>query len=381
MFLNNKIRDYTDQLNQLGLLRSRQVLKTDAAQWVHFDSNDYLSLTHDKHISAAYQHGYASYPSGSGASMLLSGYHANHQAVERAFAELLEVDGCILFSSGYAANLAVTALLGKLKVHCYIDKEIHASIYDGLTLSQVNYTRFIHNDLADLSGKISSATENCTLITEGIFSMSGQIAPLATFSSLCIKNQTDLLVDEAHSFGVLGNQGKGAVDYHGLTQKEVPLRIIPLGKAIAAQGAVVAGQGEWINALLQAARSLIYSTAMSPALSYGVLKTLDFVVAAEDRRVKLIQLIDLFRAKIAHSPLNWTDSTTPIQQVQLGCPHLALHYAQELKKHGIYCSAIRKPTVRTKSSGLRIILNYNHSEEQIDHLFTQLKEIYESAHQ
>ena len=378
MFLNNKIKDYTHQLTQQGLLRSRQILKSDDdSQLIHFDSNDYLSLSQDKGISEAYQRGYALYPSGSGASMLLSGYHANHLAVERAFANLLAVDECIICSSGYAANLAVTALLGRLKVHCFVDKALHASVYDGLALSRVNYTRYFHNDMSDLTRKLTLHAANSALMTEGIFSMSGQMAPLATISSLCIKNQTELLVDEAHSFGILGEQGKGAVAFHRLNQKEVPLRIIPLGKAFAAQGALIAGQSDWISALLQAGRSLIYSTAISPALSYGLLNTLDFVVKAEDRRSKLMQLVALFRDLIKKSPFNWTDSSTPIQQLRLECPHLALRYSQELKKQGISCLAIRKPTVNKKETGLRVILNYQHTPEQIYTLFNKLRNVHE----
>lgn len=380
MFLNDKIKDYTNQLAQQGLLRARSVLKQHDLPLIHFDSNDYLSLTDDKNISAAYQRGYALYRSGSGASMLLSGYDENHRAVEAAFANLLAVDACILFSSGYAANLAVSALLGKLKTHCFIDKEVHASVYDGLSLSHVDYTRYFHNDLDDLKQKLTCHAANSALITEGIFSMSGQMAALTDISSLCIKNQTDLLVDEAHSFGVMGAQGKGAVVAHGLSQKEVPLRIIPLGKAFAAQGAVIAGQGDWITALLQAGRSLIYSTAISPALSYGLLHTLDVVIAAEERRLKLMQLVDLFRELTKKSPFNWADSSTPIQQLRLGCPHLALSYSQELKKQGISCLAIRTPTVSKQETGLRVILNYHHTPEQIYALFNQLNTIYEHTH-
>ncbi|PWY54423.1 8-amino-7-oxononanoate synthase [Legionella qingyii] len=379
MPLTHKIRNYTNQLADEGLLRTRFVSAEDSSL-IHFDSNDYLSLARDKRISEGYQRGYALYPSGSGASMLLSGYHPNHRAVEEAFSNLLAVDDCILFSSGYAANLAVTALLGRLKVHCFIDKEIHASIYDGLVLSQVNYTRYLHNNLDDLSRKFTLDFKNSALITEGIFSMSGQLSPLAKLSSLCNANDGALLVDEAHSFGVLGNQGRGATAYHGLTQNEVPLRIIPLGKAYAAQGALVAGKADWIYALLQAGRSIIYSTAVSPALSYGLLNTLEFVVNAEDRRSKLAQLISLFRSYVKQSPLNWADSMSPIQQLQLGCPHLALHYARELKKKGISCCAIRKPTVSVKASGLRIILNYNHTPEQIRELFNQISVMYEHKH-
>ncbi|QEY51694.1 aminotransferase class I/II-fold pyridoxal phosphate-dependent enzyme [Legionella longbeachae] len=378
MLVSNKIRDYTNQLAAQGLLRTR-VMSQDSSL-IHFDSNDYLSLAKDKRISEAYQRGYALYPSGSGGSMVLSGYHTTHRAVEEAFANLLAVDDCLLFSSGYAANLAVTALLGQLKVHCFIDKEIHASIYDGLALSQVNYVRYFHNNLDDLRRKCTKDFAGSVVITEGIFSMSGQLAPLAELASFCRDRQSVLIVDEAHSFGILGHQGKGAVVSHGLTQKEVPLRMIPLGKAFASQGAIVAGKADWIYALLQAGRSIIYSTAISPALSYGLLKSLEIIVLAENRRVKLMQLIALFRNLIKQSPLNWADSTSPIQRLRLGCPHLALYYANELKKQGISCCAIRKPTVSTKESGLRVILNYNHTPEQIYEFFDKLSRIYEYKH-
>lgn len=377
MSLNEKIKNYTEQLSKQSLLRSRSVFKSENSPLVHFDSNDYLSLTRNKLISGAYQRGFAAYPSGSGASMLLSGYHPNHRAVEQAFANFLAVDECLLVSSGYAANLAVTALLGRLKAHCFIDKESHASIYDGLALSQVGFTRYFHNDMMDLAGKLLPHTGNAALITEGVFSMSGQIAPLSAISALCRTYQNELLVDEAHSFGVLGEQGKGATAYYELTQQEVPLRVIPLGKAFAAQGAIIAGQRVWIDALLQAGRSLIYSTAISPALSYGLLTTLDVLIAADDRRLKLMQLVNLFREQIQNSPLNWADSCTPIQQLRLGCPRLALYYAQELKKQGISCLPVRKPTVSKKETGLRIILNYDHTPEKIYNLFNKLTIIYD----
>lgn len=380
MSLSEKIKEYTEELNQQGLLRIRTVSEPVNSSLIHFDSNDYLSLSNDSRIAEAYRHGYGKYPVGSGASMLLSGYHPNHRAVERVFAEHLGVDECILFSSGYAANLAVTALLGSLKSHCFIDKSIHASVYDGLALSQVQYTRYKHNDLSDLTVKLSTAAPFSTLITEGIFSMSGQITPLSAISSLCINQKIEVLVDEAHSFGVLGKQGKGAVHYHKLGQDEVPLRIVPFGKAFAAQGAIVAGKKEWINALLQAGRSVIYSTAISPALSYGLLKTLDIVAAADDRRFYLSELIVAFKDQIKNSPLEWIDSATPIQQLQLGCPHLALYYAHELQKKGFSCSAIRTPTVNTKSTGLRVLLNYRHQYEQIQQLFLNLHAIYAHEH-
>lgn len=379
MTLHDKIKAYTDDLNQKGLLRVRKLPQQLTQKTVFFDSNDYLSLSDDARLKQAYQHGYQHYPTGSGASPLLSGYHANHRAIERAFAELMQVDDCLLFSSGYAANSAITALLGRIKTSCLIDKGIHASVYDGLFLSQVSYERMLHNNPDDLLHKMKVNPQHAVLMTEGIFSMSGQIAPLSEYAPICTQHQAVLLVDEAHSFGVIGEQGKGAVVHHRLSQNEVPLRMIPLGKAFAAQGAVVVGQQDWINGLLQAGRSAIYSTAISPALSYGLLKTLDVVVQADDRRQKLIDLITLFREQIQHSPFNWTDSHTPIQQLKLGCPHRALRYADELLKRGFSCSAIRAPTVSPKSSGLRIIINYRHQPEDITQLFNQLNSLYERS--
>lgn len=377
MTLNSRINAFTERLNQQGLLRTRRVSLPFESDMIHFDSNDYLSLTQDKSIAAAYQDGYKRFLCGSGASMLLSGYHPNHQAVERAFAELLSVDDCVLFSSGYAANLAITALVGAVQGHCIIDKSVHASVYDGLALSQVPFTRYLHNNMSDLALKLNSTPSESIVLTEGIFSMSGQIAPLQQIFELCANKDTVICVDEAHSFGIIGPQGRGVTAYHALTQQQVPLRVIPFGKAFASQGAVVAGDKEWINALMQAGRSVIYSTALSPALSYGLLKTLDVMVQADDRRLKLSQLITCFKAFVKNSPLKWGTSPTQIQQLQLGCPYLASYYAQELKKNGISCFPIRSPTVSTKETGLRIILNCTHQEEHINFLFKTLHQIYE----
>ncbi|MFA6303624.1 MAG: aminotransferase class I/II-fold pyridoxal phosphate-dependent enzyme [Legionella sp.] len=372
MSLTDSIKNYTKQLDEQGLLRRRKVYEPDL---LHFDSNDYLSLTQDKQINEFYQTGYSQFPVGSGSSMILSGYHAQHQTLERTFATWLHTDECLLFPSGYAANLAIGALLEKIQAHCFIDKAVHASIYDGLNLAKVPFTRFLHNEVSDLQAKMHAAQASKVLMTEGIFSMSGQQAPLKSFAALKI----ECIVDEAHSIGLIGNEGKGAVDYHGLSQQQVPLRMLAFGKAFAAQGALVAGQSVWIDALAQAARSLIYTTAISPALTYGLLKTLDVVRAADDRRFKLQALIQHFNSLIPKSALCWTDSQTAIQQVQLGCPKRAVYYAEELKKRGISCAAIRAPTVSPKASGLRIILNYRHQAEDIELLFKALNEIYEHS--
>lgn len=378
MTLQEAIQNYTALKKNKGLLRTRVIANNDK-QALNFNSNDYLALTGEPRIAAAYQKGYQLYPSGSGGSMLLSGYHEIHHAVERAFAAFLDVDDCILMSSGYAANLAVTSLLGQIRATCLIDKSVHASIYDGLKLADVKYKRFLHNDLNDLNKQLNTSAINPVVITEGIFGMSGQQASLHEMHRIGASQQAVFIVDEAHSIGVLGMQGQGAVALHQLGQHEIPLRIIPLGKAFAGQGALIAGQQLWIDAILQAGRSLIYSTAISPALAYGLLETLTAVREADDRRYKLARLIHYFKQRIDHSPLTWSASTSTIQQLQLGCPHLALFYAAELSARGIHCSAIRPPTVPMQSAGLRIIINAAHREQHIDQLFHQLGVLHERA--
>ncbi|WED44299.1 aminotransferase class I/II-fold pyridoxal phosphate-dependent enzyme [Legionella cardiaca] len=378
--IDDLLEDYSRQLQTSGLHRQRRLLPSLSKPSLNFSSNDYLSLTEDKRIKNAFQRGFRLYPSGSGGSMVICGYHSIHKELETAFSQALEVDDALLFSSGYAANLGVISLLARVGAHLYIDKGIHASVYDGIQLCNARYTRFLHNNLDDLHIKLLANDANAVLLTEGIFSMSGQIAPLSEIKTLSRPVQAKIIVDEAHAFGVLGDQGLGAVPAHQLTQNDVPLRIIPFGKAFASQGAIVVGKKIWIDALLQVARSHIYSTAVSPAIAYGLLETFAVLRESGEKREKLFKMIDYFHKAATHSPLTWRHSITPIQQLQLSCPHKALYYAEQLRQRGIFCQALRKPTVNKKDTGLRVILNYHHTPEDIDILFTQLHHIYESEH-
>ncbi|MCA0403092.1 MAG: pyridoxal phosphate-dependent aminotransferase family protein [Proteobacteria bacterium] len=339
---------------------------------LNFSSSDYLSLKNNKDIKAAYERGFNLYPVGSTGSMVVCGYHENHKVLETHFAKRLGCDDALVFSSGFAANLSIVSLLAKLNANILIDKSAHASFYDGLALAKASYQRYLHQDLHDLSQKLDVNKDNQVVITESIFSMSGSIAELSQLVSLAKKVKADCIVDEAHAFGVIGDRGLGLVNQENLSQNEVPLRLIPFGKAFASQGAVVAGKKEWIEALLQVARPYIYSTGISPALTYGLLKTFDFIYQANERREKLQQLIHYFRQKIAQINLKFRDSLTPIQQLQLGDPKLSLKLSSELKLRGILCQAMRQPTVTKPETGLRIILNYHHEYEDIDYLFENL---------
>ncbi|KTD23437.1 8-amino-7-oxononanoate synthase [Legionella lansingensis] len=378
--LNDLVVDYCNQLLKKGLYRQRRLAPEIDEGILNFSSSDYLSLTQDPRIKQAFQRGFQKYPSGSGGSMVVCGYHTIHRELESTFAQRLGADDALLFSSGYAANLGVVSMLARLGAHLYIDKCIHASFYDGIRLSRPSFTRFLHNNLQDLQEKLAAIKPNPVILTEGVFSMSGQMVSLEKMKTLCENVKAELIVDEAHAFGVQGHQGLGAAHYHQLTQKEVVLRIVPFGKAFGCQGAMVVGRKEWIDALLQSARSNIYSTGVSPAIAYGLLETLNIVLAADDRRQKLFQLINYFQQAIKTSPLTWRHSKTPIQQLQLNCPHKALYYANALRDKAIFCSAMREPTVSKKDTGLRIILNYQHEPKDIDRLLSQLHYIYETEH-
>ncbi len=358
----NKLKAYTEALEAQHLKR---MLKPVPQNALSFSSNDYLGLSESTVLKKAYQAGFERYPVGSTGSALVSGYHAPHQALESAFASALGVDTALLFPSGYAANLSLMMLLAKLEIHALIDKQVHASIYDGLRLSGGSYTRFINAP--------KHIPQDAVLITESIFSMRGKKPDLVALAKHC-----PLIVDEAHAFGILGPKGLGSVAAHQLTQHEVPLRMLPFGKAMGATGAIVAGNKCWIEALIQTARPLIYSTAMSPAIAFGLLHAFELLQAAKDARSQLDANIQCFRAHIENSSLTWQDSETPIQQLKLGSPKLAKAYAKALEKQNIYCVPMREPTVKRADTGLRIVLTASHTFNQIQTLFECLHQCHHS---
>lgn len=359
-----------------GLYRQRRLVSNNAS-FLCFSSNDYLSLGQTEWLSYAFQNAFSTEPIGSGGSMMVCGYHQAHRDLEQAFAQALAVDDCVLFSSGYTANLCIASLLEMIDAAVVVDKAIHASVYDGLRLTQRPFKRFLHNDCDDLNKKLFEMAKETTLprviLTESIFSMSGQCAPLQVMHEQAARHQAALFVDEAHGFGVLGAHGMGGVVDAGLNQQAVPLRMIPFGKALGASGAIVAGQSAWIDMLLQT-RPAIYSTAMSPAYARGVMAGLDAVFGADDRREHLRELIQYFRAKIQQNHLKWRDSLTPIQQLQIGCPYRSMRLSDYLLQQGVICTPMRQPTVARSETGLRIILNYQHQTEHIDRLFQLLHE-------
>lgn len=375
-----KLAHALQELQAKGLYRKRYIYDQSKKPGLNFSNNNYLGLADDARVQSYFQEGYRRYPAGSGASALLAGYHDIHAEFEAVVAQKLQVESAILFASGYAANLSLMNFLAHLKAPILMDKAMHASVYDGLKLSGQSYKRFLHQDLSNLKKHLSELKTPAFVVTEGLFSMSGQIAPLREMAALC-KPQALMIVDEAHSFGVLGPHGMGLVLAEGLTQAEVPLKMVGFGKAAGAQGAVIAGKKLWLEALLQWARPYIYSTALSPAFTYGLLQTIQLVYDSDELRQQLRARIADFQTLIQSSPWQFRVSHSPIQQLQMGCPHLALACSEYLLKAGIDCKPLRQPTVTKQETGLRIILNAQHTTEDLRQLIGTLNQFYAFIHQ
>jgi 8-amino-7-oxononanoate synthase len=378
--INQTIKDKINQKKQQNLYRQRYTIEPissttvllEGSELVNFCSNDYLSLSFNPSIKKAYQLGFEKYPTGSGGSSLVSGFHGVHKQLEHEFAQYLCKKTALFLPCGYSANLSALAFLKHTEMDVVIDKSIHASIYDSLRLNQLEYQRYRHNDVAHLATKLG---DKSVIITEGLFSMSGIVADIKAI--LSIKKNHHLIVDDAHAIGVLGHEGRGSIEYHGLDSGDIDILICPLGKAFASQGAIICGSEELIASLTQFARSFIYSTSPSPALSYGLIKTLEFVQAANDRRELLFDKIAYFKRLITISPWSWRKSNTPIQSLIIGDSKLAVDLSNFLRQNGIYCQAMRSPTVHLKDTGLRVTINHDHSFAQMEQFFNLLNQYYE----
>jgi 8-amino-7-oxononanoate synthase len=343
--------------------------------YLSFCSNDYLGLASHPELIEAVCEGAHQYGVGAGASHLIIGHHTSHHKLEEMLANFTGFPRALLFSSGYMANAGVvTALVGRGD-EIYSDKLNHASLNDAAMLSHAKWIRYPHLDLAILEQRLSVSQANCKLvITDAVFSMDGDIAPIAELLALSEKYNAWLLLDDAHGFGVLGNQGRGIVSHFNSSSPRI-IYMATLGKAAGVSGAFVAGQEVVIETLIQYARSYIYTTAMPPLLSYTLLKSLVLIKREEWRRRKLIQLTEYLKKELQLLRWNLLPSDTPIQPVIIGGNSEVMQIRNALQERGILIPAIRPPTVPKNSARLRISLSAAHSTKDIERLATALKEL------
>ncbi|MGB2154733.1 MAG: 8-amino-7-oxononanoate synthase [Porticoccaceae bacterium] len=376
------LQAHLDQRQQQFLYRHRtsvasgcnSVLQVEGKSLVNFCSNDYLGLASHPEVAAALKAGVDQYGAGSGASHLISGHSIAHQQLEEQLAEFTGRPRALLFSTGYMANMGViNALVGR---HDLVleDQLNHASLLDGGHLSRADYKRYKHNDLEQLDYLLGKSTASRKLIvTDGVFSMDGDLAPLPQLSALAAQHSGWLMVDDAHGMGVLGATGAGLVEQQGLSVEQVPVLMGTLGKSFGTFGAFIAGSEALIETLIQFARTYIYTTALPPAIAAASSASLAIVRREHWRREHLQSLIQRFRSGAQQLGLQLMDSQTPIQPVLINNDQLVMEVNQQLRSKGFMVGAIRPPTVPAGSGRLRITLSANHSDQQIDQLLDALE--------
>jgi 8-amino-7-oxononanoate synthase len=380
------LADRLAEIGRAGLMRRRLAragpqgprIVVDGKEFLAFCSNDYLGLASHPRVvqaavDAAVRHGV-----GQGASHLLSGHSVAHEKLEHALAQFVQMPRALLFASGYQANIgAITALAGAGDA-VFSDALNHASLIDGVRLSRAEVVRYPHADLDALSAALGACRARAKLIvSDAVFSMDGDIAPVSALLDLAERHDALLLVDDAHGFGVLGPQGRGTLAHFGASSPRV-VYVGTLGKAAGVSGAFVAGTPEAVELVLQRARTYIYTTAAPAMLAAAVEASLDLIRDEEWRREHLRELVSSFR----HSLRGWgalSPSDTPIQPLILGANDTALDAAAALRERGILVPAIRPPTVPEGTARLRVSLSAAHSREDVARLAAALGEICRSG--
>jgi len=380
------MKDLAAELTRLQdehLYRHRRII--DGPQGVHlnvgdkkilsFCSNDYLGLANHPEVVKAMQAGATRWGVGSGASHLVNGHSSAHHALEEELAEFTGRPRALLFSTGYMANMGVIAALCGRGDYVFEDRINHASLLDGGLLSQARMRRFAHADATALANKLAERDSGEKLVvSDGVFSMDGDIAPLPELAATAKQHDAWLMVDDAHGFGVLGKNGGGCVEHFGLGIDEVPILIGTLGKAFGSFGAFVAGSEELIEYLIQKARSYIYTTALPPAVAEASRTSLKLLQTENWRRERLQTLIKQFRHGASQLGLELMASETPIQPLLVGDNHKAMAMSDKLLKQGILISAIRPPTVPDGTARLRVTFSAEHTEDDVTRLLTALEQ-------
>jgi 8-amino-7-oxononanoate synthase len=375
------------ELDARGLRRVRRVLSgaqgakvtVDGKPYCAFCSNDYLGLAGHPELIRAMQEGCARYGVGAGASHLILGHGEAHHALEEALARFVGAPRALLFSTGYMANIGVVTALADRGDAVFADRLNHASLNDACLLSRAEFRRYPHADVGALERLLAQTKARRRLVvTDAVFSMDGDIAPVRELAELAERFDAWLLLDDAHGFGVLGNRGRGVLSHCGVHSTRV-IYMATLGKAAGVFGAFVAGPAELTETLIQRARTYIYTTASPPALAHALLTSLKLIETEQWRRDRLAQLAGIVQAQLSGGRWRLLPSTTPIQPLIVGSAAEALAVSERLAARGILVPAIRPPTVPQGTARLRISLSAAHGEDDVARLVDALNDIGRTA--
>ncbi|MFN7097622.1 MAG: 8-amino-7-oxononanoate synthase [Gammaproteobacteria bacterium] len=348
--------------------------------YLSFCSNDYLGLSQEQQVIHAFKQGVEQYGVGSGASAMVSGYTTAHRQLEEQFAAFLQRDKALLFANGYMANLGVMQVFADKHTMIFQDKLNHASLLDAAKLSGAKLKRYRHLDWQHVDSLLSRETvKNKIIAVEGVYSMEGDVSPLVELADIAAQSNALLMVDDAHGIGILGANGGGCCEHFSLSQTKVPLLICPLGKAFGGSGAIVAGDSQLIELLLQRARTYIYTTNIAPGMAVALQTSLQIIQNEAWRREKLNQNINYFNEAANKRGLSLANTNTPIKTFIIGKAETACLVSQILLEKGILVLPIRPPSVPTNTARLRITLNVYHENTDIDFLLDSLQEVYKHA--
>ncbi|WP_322402522.1 8-amino-7-oxononanoate synthase [Massilia luteola] len=390
MDLIDKVRTQLGELESRSLTRHRRTADTpcaprqvvDGRDLLAFCSNDYLGLAAHPRVVEALREGATLYGAGSGAAHLVSGHSRAHAQLEERLAAFeaphLESARALYFCTGYMANLAVLTGLGSAPDAMIFSEALnHASLIDGARLARAGVTVYPHGDVAALDAQLAASAAPVKIVaTDSVFSMDGDLAPLPALLALCERHGAWLVVDDAHGFGVLGDQGRGALEHFGLRSPNL-VYIGTLGKAAGVGGAFIAAHADVIELMIQRARPYIYTTAAAPALAHALLASVDIIDGDEGRqrrahlRALIAQLDDGLRLERWQRPA----STTAIQPIIIGANDEAMAAAARLHGQGLWVPAIRPPTVAVGTARLRVTLSAAHTEQDVAQLTAALNQL------
>ncbi|HHF3092543.1 TPA: 8-amino-7-oxononanoate synthase [Vibrio diabolicus] len=348
---------------------NQSILEYEGRRYINFSSNDYLGLANDQALVRAWQQGLSVYGSGSGASPMVTGFSAAHSNLEAALTEWLGYERAVMFGSGFSANQALLFTLLEKSDVLIQDRLNHASLMEAGALSPAKMKRFKHNNIEHLSSLISAEGNNL-VVTEGVFSMDGDCAPLADIADVTGNHDAWLAVDDAHGIGVLGESGGGSCE---LAAVKPEILIVTFGKAFGMSGAAILCDHATGDFLTQFARHHVYSTAMPPAQAYALTHAVSMVQEQSWRREKLTELSEVYRDSL-NDVEGFVETQTSIKPFVIGESDLALRVAGACRQNGIWVTAIRPPTVPKGTSRLRITLTANHTNEQVKTLSMALKQ-------
>ncbi len=378
------LQPHLHDLRQAQLYRQRQVVQgahgvevqIGGETLLSFCSNDYLDLAHHPAVVAAFIAAAQRDGVGAGASHLITGHRPAHHALEEELADFVGTPRALLFSTGYMANLGVTAALMQRQGSVFEDKLNHASLIDAARLSGARVRRYAHGDVGRLTALLAAAPpEEKLVLSDGVFSMDGDVAPLPALLDAARTQGAWLLLDDAHGLGVLGQHGRGTFEHFGLPVASPAILMGTLGKALGTFGAFVAGSDDLIETLIQHARTYIYTTALPPAVAEATRASLRVLREDDGRRALLHARIRQFREGARQLGLTLPASETAIQPVILGAPGLAMAASEALRARGILVSAIRPPTVPRDTARLRITLSAAHTPQQVERLLDALAQL------